>query len=73
MQYKYVLESIALSMNTYELIFLSVFIPINMINFTTFTCCYLSWIDRCVIVFISFSLVIFALTLTRSESQFQGM
>ncbi len=32
MQYKYVLESIALNMTTYELGFLSVFIPVHIIN-----------------------------------------
>ncbi len=32
MQYKYVLESIAVNMTTYEFRFLSVFIPINIIN-----------------------------------------
>ncbi len=32
MQYKYVLESIALNMTTYEFRFESVFISINMIN-----------------------------------------
>ncbi len=32
MQYKYVLESIALDMITYELRFLSVFIAVHMIN-----------------------------------------
>ncbi len=32
MQYKYILESIAVNMTTYEFRFLSVFIPINIIN-----------------------------------------